>query len=147
MTNDDFNFMRDDSDLPLSIEELAAYLDGNLSDAEMQHVASVIESSDPMQSIMDGLEQAEDTFAGYGAEDVQLPEELTDDSFSIPGAGFFAFYHQRFGRMPRIVAFAQLGESDGKSNGYKENPPVVLGGEDIRDENREAESAELKDEK
>lgn len=84
MTNDDFNFMRDDSDLPLSIEELAAYLDGNLSDAEMQHVASVIESSDPMQSIMDGLEQAEDTFAGYGAEDVQLPEELAEWNFEVP---------------------------------------------------------------
>lgn len=84
MINDDFNFMFDDSEFPVSIEEFAAYLDGNLSDDEMQRVSSVIEKDEEMQGVMDGMEQSEQTLAEYGQDDMQVPEELEDMNFFIP---------------------------------------------------------------
>ena len=51
MIQDDFNFTLDSSDFPVSNEEFAAYLDGNLSDDEMQRVSSVIDNDEMMQSM------------------------------------------------------------------------------------------------
>ena len=57
MINDDFDFTFDSSDFPVSIEEFAAYLDGNLSDDEMQRIDSVIENDESMQGVMENKEQ------------------------------------------------------------------------------------------
>lgn len=84
MINDDFNFTLDSSDFPVSIEEFSAYMDGNLSDDEMLRVSSVIEHDDTMQGVMDSMEQSELTFAEYGQEDIQLPEEITGGDFNVP---------------------------------------------------------------
>ncbi|MCD8235834.1 MAG: hypothetical protein LUD00_04100 [Prevotellaceae bacterium] len=84
MINDDFNFTLDNSDFPVSIEEFAAYLDGNLSDKEMERISSVVENDDVMQDVMDEMEQSELTFAEYGQEDVLLPEVLEEIDFFIP---------------------------------------------------------------
>lgn len=98
MINDDFDFTLDSSDFPVSIEEFAAYLDGNLTDDETQRIDSVIENDESMQGIMDSMEQSELTLAEYGQEDVQLPEEIADGEFDVPetdnhyaggGGGFF----------------------------------------------------------
>lgn len=97
MINDDFNFTLDSSDFPVSIEEFAAYMDGNLSDDEMQRVSSVIAHDDSMQEIMDDMEQSELTLADYGQDEMQLPEEIADGVFDVPetvshyagGGGFF----------------------------------------------------------
>ena len=98
MINDDFDFTLDSSDFPVSIEEFAAYMDGNLSDEEMQRISSVIEYDDTMQGVMDSMEQSELTLAEYGQEDMQLPEEIADGEFDVPetdnhyaggGGGFF----------------------------------------------------------
>ena len=43
--------MHKDFEPPISIEEFAAYLDGNLSDDEMQRVSSEIENDEAMQDI------------------------------------------------------------------------------------------------
>ena len=84
MINDDFDFTFDSSDFPVSIEEFAAYLDGNLSDDEMQRIDSVIENDESMQGVMDSMEQSELTLAEYGQEDMQLPEEIADGEFDVP---------------------------------------------------------------
>ena len=84
MIQDDFNFTLDSSDFPVSIEEFAAYMDGNLSDDEMQRVSSVIDNDEMMQGVMDSMEQSELTLAEYGQEDMQLPEELCREMFHIP---------------------------------------------------------------
>ena len=84
MIQDDFNFTLDSSDFPVSIEKFAAYMDGNLSDDEMQRVESVIEEDETMQDVMDSMEQSELTLAEYGQEDMQLPEEIADDEFDVP---------------------------------------------------------------
>ena len=98
MIQDDFNFTLDSSDFPVSIEEFAAYLDGNLSDDEMQRVSSVIDNDEMMQGVMDSMEQSELTLAEYGQEDMQLPEKIADGEFDVPetdnhyaggGGGFF----------------------------------------------------------
>lgn len=98
MIQDDFNFTLDSSDYPVSIEEFAAYMDGNLSDDEMQRVSSVIDNDEMMQGVMDSMEQSEMTLAEYGQEDMQLPEEIADGEFDVPetdnhyaggGGGFF----------------------------------------------------------
>ncbi len=97
MINDDFDFTFDSSDFPVSIEEFAAYMDGNLSDDEMQRIGSVIENDETMQGVMDSMEQSELTLAEYGQEDMQLPKEIADGEFDLPetdnhhvgGGGFF----------------------------------------------------------
>ena len=98
MINDDFDFALDNSDFPVSIEEIAAYMDGNLSDEEMQRISSVIEYDDTMQGVMDSMEQSELTLAEYWQVDMQLPEEIADGEFDVPetdnhyaggGGGFF----------------------------------------------------------
>lgn len=86
MIHDDFNFSFESSDFPVSIEEFAAYMDGNLTDDEMQRVSSVIEHDDMMQDVMDSMEQSEMTLADYGLEDMQLPEVLEEMDFYIPEA-------------------------------------------------------------
>ena len=97
MIHDDFDFSFDSSDFPVSIEEFAAYMDGNLSEDEMQRVGSVIENDETMQDVMDSMEQSELTLAEYGHEDMQLPKEIADGDFDLPetdnhhvgGGGFF----------------------------------------------------------
>ena len=99
MINEDFDFTLDCSGFPLSIEEFAAYMDGNLSEDEMQRVGSVIENDETMQGVMDSMEQSELTLAEYGQEDMQMPEEIADGEFDLPetdnhhvgGGGFFNF--------------------------------------------------------
>lgn len=96
MINDDFDFTLDSSDFPVSIEEFAAYLDGNLSDKEMERISSVVENDEVMQDVMDEMELSELTLAEYGQEDLQLPEEIAHEKFYVPeidnhcaGGGFF----------------------------------------------------------
>lgn len=84
MIHYDFNFSFESSDIPVSIEEFAAYMDGNLTDDEMQRVSTVIEHDDTMQDVLDSMEQSEMTLADYGLEDMQLPEVLEEMDFYIP---------------------------------------------------------------
>ena len=84
MINDDFDFTLDSSDFPVSIEEFAAYLDGNLTDDETQRVGHIIDNNEVMQEIMDSMELSELTLARNRQEDVQLPEELSDKHLCIP---------------------------------------------------------------
>ena len=98
MINDDFNFTLDSSDFPVSIEEFAAYLDGNLTDDDMQRVGTVIEHNDTMQDVMDSMELSELTLEEYEQEDIQLPEEIADNEFMIleiaaPSFGDASFFY------------------------------------------------------
>ena len=84
MINDDFDFTFDSSDFPVSIEEFAAYMDGNLSEDEMQRISSVIENDETMQDVMDSMEKSELTLSEYTPDDLQLPEEITGGGFEMP---------------------------------------------------------------
>ena len=63
---------------PVSIEEFAAYLDGNLSDDEMQRVSSVIENDEAMQDIAVNNLSIEDALSHYESS------EFTSGNIPIP---------------------------------------------------------------
>lgn len=127
MIQDDFNFTLDSSDYPVSIEEFAAYMDGNLSDDEMQRVSSVIDNDEMMQGVMDSMEQSELTLAEYGQEDMQLPEELCREMFHIPimkkdGSN----YIENLESFSRVAAFAPMEDGSEKKQNSQRMPPQVL---------------------
>ena len=127
MIQDDFNFTLDSSDFPVSIEEFAAYLDGNLSDDEMQRVSSVIDNDEMMQGVMDSMEQSELTLAEYGQEDMQLPEELCREMFHMPiikkdGSN----YIENLESFSRVAAFAPMEDGSEKKQNSQRMPPQVL---------------------
>lgn len=127
MIHDDFNFTLGSSDFPVSIEEFAAYLDGNLTDDEMQRVSSVIDNDDTMQGVMDSMEQSELTLAEYGQEDMQLPEELCREMFHMPiikkdGAN----YIENLESFSRVAAFAPMEDGSEKKQNSQRMPPQVL---------------------
>lgn len=70
----------------ISLEKLAAYLDSNLSSAEMRMVSkkirhdAVLDEQVAMEDDIDAME------AAYKAEGVELPAELLADDFEIPDA-------------------------------------------------------------
>lgn len=127
MIHDDFNFTFDGSDFPVSIEEFAAYIDDNLLDNEMLRIGSVIENDEAMQDVMDSVEQSELTLAEYGQEDMQLPEELCEDLFSIPIVKredtSRIHNHDRF---YRVAAFAPMEDDSVKKQNNQRMPPQVL---------------------
>ena len=119
MINDDFDFTFDSSDFPVSIEEFAAYLDGNLSDDEMQRIDSVIENDESMQGVMDSMEQSELTLAEYTPDDLHLPEEIVDGELDLPdidnhhvgGGGIFNPYSGVAACVAAPIAFDYLNDS------------------------------------
>lgn len=127
MINDDFDFTLDSSDFPVSIEEFAAYLDGNLSDKEMERISSVVENDEVMQDVMDEMELSELTLAEYGQEDLQLPEEIKSDFFSIPDMNTNDLEYHILGGFHKAAAFAPSFEDDFPENkNIARTPPQVL---------------------
>ena len=76
--------MHKDFEPPISIEEFAAYLDGNLSDDEMQRVSSVIENDEAMQDTAVNNLSIEDALSHCESSEFILPDELTSLDFEIP---------------------------------------------------------------
>ena len=69
---------------PVSIEELAAYLDGNLSDDEMKAVSSVIANDDAMQDIVLNSQTIDETLSNCEPLDLMLPDNLSSVDFEFP---------------------------------------------------------------
>ena len=69
---------------PVSIEEFAAYLDGNLSDDEMKAVSSVIANDDAMQDIVLNSQTIDETLSNCEPLDLMLPDNLSSIDFEIP---------------------------------------------------------------
>lgn len=69
---------------PVSIEEFAAYLDGNLTEDGMNDVASAIHSDDSLQDIMSSCHAIDDTIANYEPLQLTVPEDILSTDFEIP---------------------------------------------------------------
>lgn len=69
---------------PVSIEEFAAYLDGNLSDNEMKAVSSVIANDDAMQDIVLNSQTIDETLSNCEPLDLMLPDNLSSVDFEFP---------------------------------------------------------------
>ena len=84
MIHDDFNFSFDSSDFPVSIEEFAAYMDGNLSDSDMNNIQQIINNNINLREILETNDLIEDSKLSMTNEGWQLPEELLTSDFEYP---------------------------------------------------------------
>ena len=67
-----------------SIEQFAAFLDGNLSQNEMQQFSQLAEHNNTMNQLLDASDVIDDTMVGFTEADLQLPHELIGSNFEIP---------------------------------------------------------------
>lgn len=69
---------------PVSIEEFAAYLDGNLTENGMNKVALAIYSDNSLQDIMSSCHTIDDTIANYEPLQLTAPKDISSTDFEIP---------------------------------------------------------------
>ena len=67
-----------------SIEQFAAYLDGNLSQSEMQQFSQQVGNNSVLHQLLDASDAVDDTIAGFTDADLQLPLEISGSDFEIP---------------------------------------------------------------
>lgn len=72
---------------PVSVEEFAAYLDGNLPEDEMSRVSSMIHNDSSMQELAEASQLIADTMDSYSTIGLELPKEILSMDFSILGIG------------------------------------------------------------
>ena len=69
---------------PVSTEEFAAYLDGNLTEEGMNEVASAIHADDSLQDILSSGYMVDETLSTYDDWNQIVPDDIFTDSFDIP---------------------------------------------------------------
>lgn len=67
-----------------SIEQFAAYLDGNLSQSEMQQISQLIEHDSVLNQLINASDAVDDTIADFTDADLQLPPEIIGSDFQLP---------------------------------------------------------------
>ena len=67
-----------------SIEQFAAYLDGNLSQSEMQQISQLAEHDGALHQLLDVSSVVDNTLAGFTDSDLQLPPEIVGSDFELP---------------------------------------------------------------
>ncbi len=68
----------------ISIEQFAAFLDGNLPDDEMQIVADAIDANKEYTEILDDVMQVDETVDVYMSNPDAFKDELLDTDFDLP---------------------------------------------------------------
>lgn len=71
-------------DSGISIEKMAAFLDGNLSASEMQGISSLIDNDASLQRFMDASSVIDDSISAFSLLDMDLPQELQMLDFDLP---------------------------------------------------------------
>jgi len=67
-----------------SIEQIAAFLDGNLPESEMKQFSQLTEHNDVLHQLLDASSVVDETMSNFTDSDLQLPPELEGSSFEIP---------------------------------------------------------------
>ncbi len=67
-----------------SIEQFAAFLDGNLSQSEMRQFSQLAEHDSALHQLLDASDAVDDTIVGFTDVDLQLPLEISGSDFEIP---------------------------------------------------------------
>lgn len=67
-----------------SIEQFAAFLDGNLSQSEMQQFSQLAEQDSVLHQLLDASDVVDDTIAGFTDADLELPNEIIGSDFELP---------------------------------------------------------------
>lgn len=89
----------------LSLERLSAYMDGNLSNAEMEEVSSIIANDDVLKDMLEAsieIEDAEDSYA-YDIFDEESSMDALN-SFSLPVIDEYAEDHQEIFALSDILS-------------------------------------------
>lgn len=74
-------------DYPVSVEEFAAYLDGNLSEEDTERVYSIIEQNDTMRDVMNCIELSDNALEEQSAYGTEIPDDILNSEFEIPDVG------------------------------------------------------------
>ncbi len=67
-----------------SIEQFAAFLDGNLSQSEMLQFSQQAEHDSVLHQLLDANSAVDNTLAGFTDSDLQLPPEIDGSDFELP---------------------------------------------------------------
>lgn len=67
-----------------SIEEFAAFLDGNLSQNEMHQFSQFVEHDETLHQLLDANSVVDDTLNGFTDAELQLPSDLVGVDFELP---------------------------------------------------------------
>ena len=67
-----------------SIEQFAAFLDGNLSQSEMQQFSHLAEHDMELHQLLDANTLVDNTLASFTDSDLQLPSEISGFDFVLP---------------------------------------------------------------
>lgn len=80
--------MDNNNQFSISIEQFAAYLDNNLSDIEMARLAETLNNDTNLQSFKTANADIDASLNQYMSGDLNLPEDIVNDSFEIPIVDF-----------------------------------------------------------
>ncbi len=69
---------------PISVEQFAAYLDGNLSKDEMLRFADLASNNEDIAHLLDANSAVNETLLSYDNMDNLLPEEISNMDFELP---------------------------------------------------------------
>lgn len=67
-----------------SIEQFAAFIDGNLSQSEKQQFFQLAEHDSALHQLMDASFVVDNTLTGFSESDLQLPPEIVGSDFELP---------------------------------------------------------------
>lgn len=67
-----------------SIEQFAAFLDGNLFPNEMQQFSQLAEHDGALHQLLNAGSIIDDAISNYGDSDLQLPQEIASSDFTLP---------------------------------------------------------------
>lgn len=67
-----------------SIEQFAAYLDGNLLQSEMQRFSQLADHDGVSHQLLDASSVVDNTIDSFSESDLQLPQEIIDSDFELP---------------------------------------------------------------
>ena len=67
-----------------SIEEFAAFLDGNLSQSEMHHFSQFAEQDETLHQLLDANSVVDGSLGGFTDAELQLPSDLVGVDFELP---------------------------------------------------------------
>lgn len=82
---------------PVSIEEFAAYLDGNLTQEETLKIDNLVSSDNNMDAIRQTLCQVDNDVDLFYESDCPLPEEIANWDFELPDVGNPSSFQLPFG--------------------------------------------------
>ncbi len=68
----------------ISIGTMAAFIDSNLSDKEMQEMSSMIENDESLKNLMDANSVIDESMSALAMADTELPQELQTLDFELP---------------------------------------------------------------